>query len=64
MRLNQELFGLELNNLTDLSRFLNWEISHIQTISDLASQLRRLISVQEFRPCAEVRRQLEQMLSP
>lgn len=28
-RLNQELFGLELSNLTDLSRFLNWEISHI-----------------------------------
>ena len=37
MRLNRELFGLELTNLTDLSRFLNWEISHLQTISDLAS---------------------------
>ena len=45
MRLNRELFSLELANLTDLSRFLNWEISHLQTISDLASQLRRLISV-------------------
>lgn len=64
MRLNQELFGLELSNLTDLSRFMNWEISHLQTISDLASQLRRLISVQEFRPSSDVRRQLEQMLSP
>jgi len=59
MRLNRELFGLELTNLTDLSRFLNWEISHLQTISDLASQLRRLISVQEFKPCSDVRRQLE-----
>ena len=64
MRLNRELFGLELTNLTDLSRFMNWEISHLQTISDLASQLRRLISVQEFKPAAEVRRQLEQLLSP
>ena len=45
MRLNRELFSLELANLSDLSRFLNWEISHLQTISDLASQLRRLISV-------------------
>lgn len=45
MRLNRELFALELANVTDLSRFLNWEISHLQTISDLASQLRRLISV-------------------
>ena len=64
MRLNRELFALELANVTDLSRFLNWEISHLQTISDLASQLRRLISVQEFKPVAEVRRSLEQMLSP
>ena len=64
MRLNRELFGLELTNLTDLSRFLNWEISHVQTISDLASQLRRLISVQEFKPIAEVRRSLELMLNP
>ena len=37
LRLNRELFSLELNNLGDLSRFLNWEISHLQTISDLAS---------------------------
>lgn len=59
MRLNRELFSLELANLTDLSRFLNWEISHLQTISDLASQLRRLISVQEYKPAAEVRQQLE-----
>ena len=64
MRLNRELFALELTNMTDLSRFMNWEISHLQTISDLASQLRRLISVQEFKPVAEVRRSLEQMLSP
>ena len=59
MRLNRELFSLELANLSDLSRFLNWEISHLQTISDLASQLRRLISVQEYKPAAEVRQQLE-----
>lgn len=64
LRLNRELFTLELTSLSDLSRFLNWEISHLQTISDLASQLRRLISVQEFKPMADVRRQLEQMLSP
>ena len=64
MRLNRELFSLELTNLTDLSRFLNWEISHLQTISDLASQLRRLISVQEFKPTGALRRQLEQMISP
>jgi len=50
--------------LGDLSRFLNWEISHLQTISDLAAQLRRLISVQEFKPMGDVRRSLEQMLTP
>lgn len=64
LRLNRELFSLELKNLGDLSRFLNWEISHLQTISDLASQLRRLITVQEFKPMVEVRRSLEQMLTP
>ena len=64
LRLNRELFALELKNLGDLSRFLNWEISHLQTVADLASQLRRLISVQEFKPMVEVRRSLEQMLSP
>jgi protein-arginine kinase activator protein McsA len=64
MQLNRELFNLELANLSDLSRFLNWEISHLQTIFDLASQLRRLISVQEYKPAAEVRQQLEQMLTP
>ena len=37
LRLNRELFSLELTNLTDLSRFLDWEVSHLQTISDLAS---------------------------
>jgi len=35
--INRELFALELGNLGDLSRFLNWEISHLQTISDLAN---------------------------
>ena len=35
--LNRELFSLELTNLTDLSRFLDWEVSHLQTIADLAS---------------------------
>jgi len=64
LRLNRELFSLELKNLGDLSRFLNWEISHLQTVSDLASQLRRLITVQEFKPMGEVRRALEQMLTP
>ena len=29
LQLNRELFSLELANLGDLSRFLNWEISHI-----------------------------------
>ena len=29
LRLNRELFALELTNLTDLSRFLNWEVSHL-----------------------------------
>ena len=37
MRLNRELFQLDLTNLTDLSRFLNWEVSHLQTIADLAN---------------------------
>ena len=59
MHLNRELLNLELSNLSDLSSFLNWEISHLQTIFDLASQLRRLISVQEYKPAAEVRQQLE-----
>ena len=63
LRLNRELFSLELANLTDLSRFLDWEVSHLQTISDLASQLRRLISVQDFIPAVEVRGQLEQLLT-
>ena len=36
-RINRELFALELGNLGDLSRFLNWEISHLQTIADFAS---------------------------
>ena len=57
--LNRELFSLELTNLTDLSRFLDWECSHLQTIADLANQLRRLISVQDFVPATEVRVQLE-----
>ena len=29
LRLNHELFSLEMSNLTDLSRFLNWEVSHL-----------------------------------
>ncbi len=29
LHLNRELFSLELNSLGDLSRFLNWEISHL-----------------------------------
>ena len=64
LRLNRELFALELSNLGDLSRFLNWEVSHLQTIADLASQLRRLISVQDFKPMGDVRRSLEYMLTP
>ena len=63
MRLNRELFSLELTNLTDLNRFLDWEVSHLQTISDLANQLRRLISVQDYIPAVEVRGQLEQLLT-
>ena len=63
-KLNRELFELELNNASDLGRFLNWEISHIVTITDLAAQLKRLITVQEFRPTTEVRRILETMMSP
>ena len=59
LKLNRELFGLELTSMADMSRFLNWEISHLQTISDLASQLRRLISAQEFKPTGDLRRQLE-----
>ena len=64
LRLNRELFSLELVNQTDLSRFLTWEVSHLQTINDLANQLRRLISVQDFQSVTEVRRQIESMLSP
>ena len=56
---NRNLFDLDCQNVGDLSRFLNWEISHIQTIADLANQLRRLIASQEFRPILEVRRTLE-----
>ena len=29
LRLNRELFSLELVNQTDLSRFLTWEVSHL-----------------------------------
>ena len=36
LKLNRELFGLELTSMADMSRFLNWEISHLQTITDLA----------------------------
>lgn len=64
LQINRELFTLELTNVADLSRFLNWELSHLQTLTDLAAQLRRLITVQEFRPTHEVRRSLEQMLTP
>ena len=34
---NRNLFDLDVENVGDLSRFLNWEISHLQTINDLAS---------------------------
>ena len=61
---NRELFELEIMNGSDLGRFLNWEISHIMAVTDLASQLKRLITVQEFRPTTEVRRLLEQMMTP
>lgn len=44
LKLNRELFGLELTSMADMSRFLNWEISHLQTIADLAAQLQRLIA--------------------
>ena len=36
-RLNRELFELELMNASELGKFMNWEISHIQTITDLAA---------------------------
>ena len=29
LKLNRELFGLELTNMADMNRFLNWEISHL-----------------------------------
>ena len=61
---SKELFALDLENLGDLSRFLNWEISQLCTITDLANQLRRLIVSQEFRPILEVRRALEKLLPP
>ena len=61
---NRNLFDLDVENVGDLSRFLNWEISHLQTINDLAAQLRRLIASQEFRPILEVRRILEKLLTP
>ena len=64
LKLNRELFGLELTSMADMSRFLNWEISHLQTIADLAAQLQRLIAAQEFKPTGDLRRQLEQMISP
>ena len=50
--------------MADLGRFLNLEISHLQTINDLAGQLQRHIAVQEYRPISEVRQSLEQMLLP
>lgn len=34
---NRNLFDLDCENVGDLSRFLNWEVSHIQTIADLAN---------------------------
>lgn len=61
---SKELFALDLENIGDLSRFLNWEISQLCTITDLANQLRRLIVSQEFRPILEVRRTLEKLLTP
>ena len=61
---NRNLFDLDVENVGDLSRFLNWEISHLQTIADLAAQHRRLIASQEFRPILEVRRILEKLLTP
>ena len=34
---SKELFALDLENIGDLSRFLNWEISQLCTITDLAN---------------------------
>ena len=64
MSLNRQLFAVEMNSMTDVTRFLNFEISHLNTISDLAAQLRRLISVHDFRSVNDLQNQLQQMLSP
>ena len=37
MQQNQELFSIEQTSLSDLRRLLNREVSHLQTITDLAS---------------------------
>ena len=58
-QINQDLFSLELLSLTDLSVFLSWEISHLQGITELASQLHKLIAASEFKPVSEVKRVLE-----
>jgi len=58
MSLNRQLFALEMNSMTDVTRFFNFEISHLNTISDLAAQLRRLISVHEFRSINDLQNQL------
>ena len=62
-KMNRELFELELSKASDLGRFLDTEISHIDTLTNYASQLKRLITVQEFRPTTEVRRILETMMN-
>ena len=57
-----DLFELEFGPLSEMSRFLSWEIMHLQTINDVVKDLEEVIDQFEFKSVVLLRPALEQLI--
>ena len=59
-----DLFEFEFGPISEMSRFLSWEIMHLQTITDVVNDLKQIIIADEFKSTASIKATLEKLLTP
>lgn len=64
VKADNDLFELEFGPLCEMSRFLSWEIMHLQTINDVVRDLEDIISQFEFKSVHQLRPILEKLIPP
>ena len=62
IKADNDLFELEFGPLSDMSRFLSWQIMHLQTINDVVKDLEEVIDQFEFKSVVLLRPALEQLI--